>query len=129
MLELTNYIVNNLDSKRKTIGIFLDLAKAFDTVSVPILLVKLESLGVRELQLKLLKDYLTDRIQCVKIGNITSEEVPVTFGVPQGSILGPTLFLVYINDICQLGLPDSKIVAFADDTALLFSGNYWCEVL
>lgn len=126
--ELTNYIVNNIDSKRKTIGIFLDLAKAFDTVSVPILLTKLESLGVRDLQLELLKDYLTDRTQCVKIGNITSEEVPVTFGVPQGSILGPTLFLVYINDICQLMLPDSKTVAFADDTALLFSGSSWHEV-
>ena len=126
--ELTNYIVTNLDRKKKTIGVFLDLAKAFDTVSIPILLNKLESMGIRDLQLKLFESYLTERTQCVKIENHTSEHVAVHFGVPQGSILGPTMFLAYINDLCQLDLINAKIITFADDTALLFSGETWGEV-
>ncbi|CAH2094200.1 unnamed protein product [Euphydryas editha] len=126
--ELIDFTVTNLDSKNKTIAIFLDLAKAFDTVSIKILLKKLECLGIRDLQLKLFESYLTERKQCVKIENFTSEDVPVYFGVPQGSILGPTLFIAYINDLCQLVLPNAKIITYADDTALLFSGKSWTEV-
>lgn len=126
--ELTNYVVNNIDNKKKTLAIFLDLAKAFDTVSVKILVGKLERLGIRGLQLKLFESYLANRTQCVKIDSITSGEAFVHYGVPQGSILGPTLFLAYINDLCQLPLRNAKIVTFADDTALLFSGESWDEV-
>lgn len=126
--ELTNHIVNDIDNKKKTIAIFLDLAKAFDTVSVQILIEKLELMGIRGLQLKLFESYLSNRTQCVKIDNITSDEATIQYGVPQGSILGPTLFLAYINDLCQLGFQNGKIVTFADDTALLFSGDTWNEV-
>lgn len=125
--ELTNIIVRNLDKKEKTIAIFLDLAKAFDTVSVPLLLEKLERLGIRGLQLKLFRSYLSDRTQLVGIGNVQSDELPVTYGVPQGSILGPTLFLAYINELCQLHLPHNKIYTYADDTALVFWGDTWAK--
>lgn len=127
--QLTNYLVQELDKGNKTLGIFLDLAKAFDTVSVPILLLKLESLGIRGNQLKLLTSYLYERSQCVKINNVISSDLTNTsHGVPQGSILGPTLFLVYINDLCNLKLHGGKIISYADDTALLFSASSEEEV-
>ncbi|KAG7310900.1 hypothetical protein JYU34_003732 [Plutella xylostella] len=126
--DLTDHIVRGLDAGEKCLAIFLDLAKAFDTVSIPRLLCKLERLGIRDLQLQLFNDYLSKRTQSTKIGNFTSEPLPVTYGVPQGSILGPTLFLIYINDLCNLELPNGKIFTFADDTALVFSGKSWEEV-
>lgn len=123
--ELVDHVVKNMDKGEKVLSIFLDLAKAFDTVSVPLLLCKLENIGVRGIQLKLFKDYLSDRYQRVKIGNFQSDDLPLTFGVPQGSILGPTLFLVYIDDLSRLKLPGCKIVSYADDTAVCFSSRSW----
>lgn len=82
--ELTDYIVQELDMGKQTIGIFLDLAKAFDTVSVPILLNKLELLGIRGTQLKLFADYLDGRSQCTRIDNFVSFDLKnASFGVPQ----------------------------------------------
>lgn len=122
--HLTAYLAQELDNGNHTVGIFLDLAKAFDTVSIPILLRKLEAIGIRETQLKLFKSYLEERTQCVKIGNIISDDEESTaFGIPQGSILGPSLFLIYINDLCNLNLDHGHIVCYADDTALLFSAD------
>lgn len=126
--ELLDHVVGGISSGKKTIGIFLDLAKAFDTVSVPLLLNKLERMGIRGTQYNLLKDYLSKRCQCVKINGFTSSDLPVTYGVPQGSILGPTLFLAYINDLCGLEIAGGKIITYADDTVLLFSGHTWDEV-
>lgn len=122
--KLTNYISTNLDNGMHTIGIFLDLAKAFDTISCKILLHKLETLGIRGAQLQLFADYLSGRHQCVKIGQHTSSELEnSSFGIPQGSILGPTLFLIYINDLCCLSIQNGVIMSYADDTALLFSAK------
>ncbi len=100
--------------------IFLDLAKAFDTVDHNILINKLEYYGIRGTALKWFECYLTNRTQKVCINGTFSESCNVKFGVPQGSVLGPLLFLLYIND-----MPNSsnilKIHLFADDTSIFFS--------
>lgn len=75
------------------------------------------------------RDYLSNRYQQVKIDNYISEEAKLIYGVPQGSILGPTLFLVYINSLCHLPLDEGKIFVYADDTVILISGSTWDDVL
>lgn len=124
---LVETVATHIDSKRKCIGVFLDLAKAFDTVSIPKLLHKMENIGIRGTALKLFSDYLHDRTQRVTLNGMSSRDCRVSFGVPQGSVLGPTLFLIYINTLCGLNLKKCDIFAFADDTALIFHGKTWGE--
>lgn len=121
--DLTDFIVTNLDGSKKCLSVFLDLAKAFDTVPIPLLLKKLERMGIRGLQLSLFQSYLSCRSQCVQIDNHRSADLPIHYGIPQGSILGPSLFLIFINDLCNLQLTNGKIVSFADDTALVFEAD------
>lgn len=129
ILDLTTNLTQHLEDKNKTLCIFLDLKKAFDTVSVPILIRKIEKLGIRGLFLSLVTNYLRERTQRVKLSDhlFSPDENTLDYGVPQGSVLGPTLFLMYINDLTNIQLSNGKVFSYADDTALLFHGKTWQE--
>ena len=99
--------------------VMLDLQKAFDTVNHDILCDKLKLMGLESVQW--FRSYLSDRNQVVNINNVTSPPLNITCGVPQGSILGPLLFLSYVNDMIISIDPDCKLILYADDSAILFS--------
>ena len=116
MLDIMCKINNNMNEKKFTGLIFLDLKKAFDTVSHDILLQKLHHYGVRGLAHNLFNSYLTRRKQYVYLNGRYSSTIPMQFGVPQGSNLGPILFSIYVNDI--FGNFEFAPVLYADDTCL-----------
>ena len=120
LLSIVEHIRTNLDNKRYSCGVFVDLEKAFDTVNHKILLSKLKHHGISGKSNDWLSSYLGNRTQKVTLHGTTSDPKRVTCGVPQGSILGPLLFIIYINDMHN-ALEKSLVHHFADDTNLLFS--------
>jgi len=131
LLDLVDKIANKLEEKYLSVGIFMDLSKAFDTVNHDILLKKLNLYGVRGNANNWIRNYLENRLQFVQIQNSLSCMMPITCGVPQGSVLGPLLFLIYINDIIHVSKV-AEIILFADDTSLFFSDtdvNGLCDTI
>ena len=118
ILELINRIHEYLDSNLNPISIFMDLSKAFDTIDHQILLNKLEKYGIADIELKWFTTYLHNRSQYVQYNNLSSKISTITTGVPQGSILGPLLFIIYINDL--FSITDMNTLHYADDTCILF---------
>ena len=116
-LRFTSKIVGAYHKKQYATCFFLDLRKAFDVIDHNILLTKMEHIGFRGYALQYLRSYLTGRKQCTQVGDFKSEECIITKGVPQGSILGPVLFCLYINDIVKA--VDVEVVLFADDAAFI----------
>ena len=107
-LVLQDKITKSLDNGEKVIGIYLDFSKAFDTVNHDILLQKLYQYGIRGTAYEWFKGYLTDRVQYVTYNGIQSSPKQIKCGVPQGSILGPLLFFIYVNDlpnVCDNTMP------------------------
>lgn len=130
-------VIKSLDSKNKAMGIFYDLSKAFDNVNHQLLFSKLESFGIRGICLNWVKSYLSNRTQLVlltepdnfnRIQNTYSQKAKVNVGVPQGSVLGPLLYLIYVTDVKNLIKPGSELIMYADDTSQLVT-NYDANVL
>ena len=118
LVELTENVgINGLNCKQNTISTFLDLKKAFDTVDHQILLAKCSSYGPREHILKFLKSYLSRRFQYTEIGSKKSSMRSIKIGVQRSSIMGPLLFIIYINDL-TLATSDIKSILYADDTVV-----------
>ena len=118
-LELIDRIISKMDNDEIPFSVFLDLSKAFDTIYIDhkILLEKLKHYGIEGIPFQLFKSYLSGRKQYVEINDAKSDVLQITTGVPQGSILGPVLFIIYINDFSQASQV-FNFISYADDTVL-----------
>ena len=120
IIHLINNIIKVFENNEILIGLFLDLSKAFDTLDHEILIKKLYYYGIRGVLLEWFKSYLKNRAQFVQIGDEKSEMQYLRCGVPQGSILGPLLFIIYVNDMCNIS-NKLNFILFADDTSVFMS--------
>ena len=122
LISITVKIRNVLDDGKHACGIFIDFQKVFDTVNHKILLSKLEHYGIRGMSFKLLQNCLMNQTQFVEINQKSWNVLPINYGVPQGLVLGPLLFLIYINDL-NGAVTHSKVYHFSDDANMLYISN------
>ena len=127
LLTAKNILLESLNKKQISLLLMIDFSKAFDLVEHDVLLKKLSHYGIRGVALNWLKSYLQNREQFVAVNSKDSNKSTMKYGVPQGSILGPLLFLIYINDIpgiCEF----AKFVLYADDANIIISGENMIEI-
>ena len=127
LFDFIEKLTSAIDKKKITVGVFIDLRKAFDTIDHEILLKKLNMYGIRGIPLLWITSYLNNRMQYVHLDDAVSGLLTVICGVPQGSVLGPTLFLLYINDLPNVSEILSYIL-FADDTNIFYTGDDIYEI-
>ena len=126
--EIVTECLKNLEKKRNNLLLFIDFRKAFDLVDRDILLLKLANYGFSNEALNLIRNYFSLRKQFVKLGDVSSKLVSIDLGVPQGSVLGPLLFLIFINDLPNYML-NSSIKMFADDTTIYLSDDNYDDLI
>jgi len=127
-IELTDRIIQLLDLNQSPFAIFLDLSKAFDTIDHHILLSKLSHYGFEPQALSLMESYLSERMQYVNYENTSSSKLPLSVGIPQGAILAPLLFAIYINDLPNVSNLFTPL-SYADDTTLIATSNTFTSPL
>ena len=120
LIEFSEFNYDNLNNSNHVINILIDFTKAFDTVNHDILLEKMYRYGIRGVALSLFRSYLSGCSQCVKVGPCVLSVADLPVGVPQGSVLGPLLFLLYINDLPN-AIEDTSVILFADDASVCLS--------
>ncbi len=119
-MELVEEITDNTDNNLVTTGVFIDLKKAFDTINHTMLIEKLKHYGIRGVASNWIENYLCNITQYVSYNDVQSDYKSVVCGIPQGSILGPLLFVLYINDLDNVS-KKLKFVLFADDTNVFYT--------
>lgn len=122
ILDLTGNILDGFNKGMYTLGLFLDMTKAFDCINHQSLFCKLDSYGIRGIPLNWIKSYLSNRSLKVEVNNVLSDRFSVTYGTPQGSVLGPLLYIIFANDMPKI-LKFTNSIMFADDTTIFISGK------
>src|SRR6218665_2310329 len=123
LMDMQTSISDAMNSNKYSLGVFFDISKAFDTVNHALLINKLEYYSIPGVAKQWFVDYLRHRSQFVSLRGIISPSLEITSSVPQGSILGPILFLIYLNDLSRVS-NKLKLIMFTDDTNAFLSHNF-----